>query len=509
MPKPNPEGLLRQAQLHDQAGRQSTAVSLYQQVLELEPKASDALFGLGRIIGKSGNRAEGIRLIRQAIGLKPKRPQYHVSLADLLVQSSDRVGAVTSAQRAITLDPQNVAAYCVGAYAYDRLNQLERALAMLHQALSVTPDDSNARILLARVQRRQGRHQEARRQLQELLGKGTLHGYLLQKASQELGIVLDRIGEYDAAFQEFQNSRRETSKGPVAQQIDRNLMTKRIENDKAGLTSRLLRKWSPPELDDDHPAPGFLVGFPRSGTTLTEQILAAHPGVITSDEKPFTSTIKDEMVRMLDGGDSDDVPAMLDRLDRDRIVKLRTLYWQQVISELGVDLADKVFVDKLPLNITDIGLINVLFPDARVIVALRDPRDVCLSCFMQDFQLNIAMINFLSLERTAEFYAQVMGLWLDIRDKLTLRFLEVRYEDTVADLEAQARRMLEFLGAQWDERVLRFHEQAQKRVIHTPSFAAVTEPVHDRAIGRWRNYATHFKPMMDRLQPFIEAFGYR
>ena len=172
------------------------------------------------------------------------------------------------------------------------------------------------------------------------------------------------------------------------------------------------------------------------------------------------------------------------------------------------DLEDRLLLDKLPLNLVETGLINVLFPDAKIIVALRDPRDVCLSCFMQGFDLNIGMVNFLWWERTVELYANVMDLWLHVREMLTLPFIEVRYEDTVRDLEGQARRMLDFLGLEWDDRVIRFYEAARKKAILTPSFAAVTKPVHTGAIGRWRNYAGPVERVAGTLQPYIKAFGY-
>ena len=165
-------------------------------------------------------------------------------------------------------------------------------------------------------------------------------------------------------------------------------------------------------------------------------------------------------------------------------------------------------LDKMPLNLVDVGFINALFPKAKLIVALRDPRDVCLSCFMQPFQLNGAMKNYLSRERTVEFYANVMDLWLHLRDLITLPYIEVRYEKTVHDLEGQARRMLDFLGLEFHAAVLEFQEHARQKFITTPSFESVIEPVHSRAIGRWSNYASQMEHQMPKLQPFIQAFGY-
>ncbi len=207
-------------------------------------------------------------------------------------------------------------------------------------------------------------------------------------------------------------------------------------------------------------------------------------------------------------GDREGVISMIEQLDLDRTRSLRRLYWEQIESVLYVKPGEKLVVDKDPLNIVEIALINVIFPEARVIVALRDPRDVCLSCFMQSFRLNAATINFRSIERTAEFYAEVMQLWLDLRHKLSLPFVEVRYEDLVDDTEGQTRRLIDLLGLPWHDDVRRFSEKSQGRFVSTPSDAAVREPVHRRAVERWRKYEKSLAPVAPTLQPFVDAFGY-
>ena len=155
-----------------------------------------------------------------------------------------------------------------------------------------------------------------------------------------------------------------------------------------------------------------------------------------------------------------------------------------------------------------IGLINLVFPEAKIIVALRDPRDCCLSSFMQDFELNSAMIHFLTLDGAVNFYSQVMGSWLHFRDITTLSHITVRYEDTVQDLEFEAKKLIDYLGLNWEADILQFHQRAKERVIATPSYVAVTEPVHTRAIGRWQNYQEQFAPLLPKLEPFLREFKY-
>jgi hypothetical protein len=145
----------------------------------------------------------------------------------------------------------------------------------------------------------------------------------------------------------------------------------------------------------------------------------------------------------------------------------------------------------------------------KVIFALRDPRDVVLSCFMQQLPLNPVSVHYLSLEETAKTYAATMRLWLKLRDQIRNPWIEVRYEETVLDLEGQARRVLDFLGLPWDSRVLEFTRRAQEKHIHSPTYEAVTRPLYTSSIGRWKNYADQLAPTQEILRPYVEAFGYQ
>jgi len=149
-----------------------------------------------------------------------------------------------------------------------------------------------------------------------------------------------------------------------------------------------------------------------------------------------------------------------------------------------------------------------IFPEARFLVAIRDPRDVCLSCFMQPLALNPVSSAYLSLAGTVTQYASVMGFWRTILPRLRNAWVEVRYEDVVADLEASSRRALAFLDVGWNEEVLRFHEHARSKPLRSPSYAEVTKPVFKGAVGRWRNYAKYLEPCMEQLIPFLRAYGY-
>jgi tetratricopeptide (TPR) repeat protein len=503
-PKADPQQQLKVAQDHAQAGRLEQAQRLYQQVLAARPANVAALYGLAEISGRIGRTEEAIRLLRRAIDIDEREPDLHALLSFLLLREGDPDEAERAARRAIKLDANHETAHRMLADCYHRLRRYDDAIAEVRKALAADPTSVSAEVFLAALLRDKGEPAEARRVLENVLQKD-MQQDLLHRALTELGFVLDKLGEYEGAFALFEQAGEENGKTPEARRIDRDLSMKLVGDYKAVATKELLSKWTRQDFDDDLPRPSFLVGFPRSGTTLTEQVLAAHPDVETADEKELIRAVKSQMTAWFSEGNA---PVLLPQLDRDDVARLRAEYWKQAGSVMNMDLSDTVFVDKLPLNLVDLPLINVMFPEARVIVALRDPRDVCLSCFMQRFRLNPAMINFLWWERTAEYYAAVMDLWLHLRELVTLEHLEVRYEDTVEDFERQARRLIDFLGVPWDEGVLAFHEKARDRFISTPSFTAVSGRVHRGALARWRHYPAAVERVSGTLARFVTAFGY-
>jgi hypothetical protein len=263
-----------------------------------------------------------------------------------------------------------------------------------------------------------------------------------------------------------------------------------------------------PSNDDPGPAnndpgPVFFVGFPRSGTTLMEQALAAHPRLrTTGEDSPLTA-----VVERIGGPGGFAYPDALDTLTPSDAEALRALFWRTAESRFG-RLDGAVLVDKLPLNIVHVGLVEALFPTARIVVALRDPRDSCLSCFIQKFHLNDAMANFLDIDKVGAAYAAIMGLWLKQRESLVTPWREYRYEDLVLDFPGTVRGVLDFIGVGWDDAVAGYRERSKERVVSTPSYRDVTAPVHGRAVERWRAYADDLAPILPVLQPFVTAFGY-
>jgi hypothetical protein len=252
----------------------------------------------------------------------------------------------------------------------------------------------------------------------------------------------------------------------------------------------------------------LLASFPRSGTTLIEQVLDSHSELVSSDEREaFARDIFPAMWKTA----STPLPTIeaLDNIPAERLALQRERYLRYMSAALNEPINNRVHLDKNPtLTLLLPGMLR-LFPETKCLIALRDPRDVIISCFMQYLPLNTNSVCFLTLERTARRYARDMGVWRDLREKLpSTSWLEVRYEDTVMSLEREARRALEFLNLHWEDTVLNYRERLKEKTVSSPTYEAVSKPLYTQAIGRWKNYQKYLEPCLDTLRPSIEAFGY-
>lgn len=261
--------------------------------------------------------------------------------------------------------------------------------------------------------------------------------------------------------------------------------------------------WKPLAGPSPERSPLFVIGFPRSGTTLLEQMLDAHPDFRSMDERGFIYSLIERMQHV-----GQHYPAALTSLSRADAEQLRATYLHMVARVLP-DLGVHRLVDKNPLNMLCLPLILRLFPEARIILCLRHPCDVLLSCTMQSFRSPVFMSMCSSLERLARGYAQAFEQCLGHVEVFKPNILEWRYESAVNNLDGEIARLGSFLDLADATPMRGFAEHAKrKQFIATPSYAQVTRPVNSAAVGRWTNYREHFEPVLPVLRPWIERFGY-
>ncbi len=321
----------------------------------------------------------------------------------------------------------------------------------------------------------------------------------------EKGRLLDQLDRHDEAWAAFVEGKR------LARELTGNAYLDQLAND---MISRLhgffvsgrLALLPRAGVRTDVPQPIFVLGFPRSGTTLVEQTLSAHPAISAGDELPLINDITNIMPRMLNSPLT--YPEALAELwmgdQRDGLDNLRDYYLQKA-AQMGVtEPGVRWFTDKMPLNETHLGLIALLFPASPLIHVIRHPLDVMISALSNHFTHGFFCAT--ALETAATHYVRVMDLVMHYRAEMALRYLPVRYDAMVTHQADTVRAILDFVGLPFDERCLSFHEN--RRYARTASYAQVTEPLYDRSLDRYRHYRAHLEPIIPILRPTIERLGY-
>ena len=479
--------------------RPEEALEAFESALARHPAFENARFGRGAALMALGRLAEAEEDFRAILARHPGDADALVNVSVLLIKRNRNAEAAEILRRGLAQHPQDPRLLSNLANALEKLNDLDGAEAAAQRALEVEPGLTEPRFSLARIDHRRGRLDQARARLDALL-TNPLRDEERLDALFELGAVLDRLGQPAAAMAAIGQAKRQIGESPEARTHCGDRFLERVARSRAWFTRDRLRRAARTAQPDER-GPVFFVGFPRSGTTLMERVLQAHPGVVTTEEESPLTPVRQHL--SLNGP----YPEVLASVTAEDIGQATRLFWAIAERTAGT-LEGRLLVDKLPLNMVDLGLANVLFPQARVLVALRDPRDVCLSCFLQYFLLNDAMVNFLDLRQTARTYVAVMGLWLHYREHLTLPYMEYRYEDLVEDFDGVVRRVLDFIGVGWHDEVARYREKAMGQAISTPSYRNVTGALYSRSAGRWRAYREQLAPVLGELRPLATAFGY-
>jgi hypothetical protein len=263
--------------------------------------------------------------------------------------------------------------------------------------------------------------------------------------------------------------------------------------------------WKPGAVADEDPSGTrghvFLLGFPRSGTTLLEVILEGHPDVVSLEENELLIHGIHEFMQGPEGFER------LSRASTAALQPLREAYWD-LVAGAGIEAAGKTFVDKHPLNTLKLPLIARLFPDARIVFACRDPRDVVLSCFRRRFRMSAPMYELLSLDGAARYYDAVMRLNGRLSGVLALNTCRVRHEDLLTDFAGEMKRICAFLDLEWVPAMGDFARRTQRRSALTPSTAQLVRGLNTEGIGQWRRYRAHMAPVVPMLYPWVKHFGY-
>ncbi|MBI5039823.1 MAG: sulfotransferase [Gammaproteobacteria bacterium] len=470
------------------------AAASYARAIELQPDYLAALSNCGAVLLAMGNRDQAAIYLHRANELQPGLPQVLCNLALLRQAQGDYDEAKAYCRDAQHRDPNFLDAIAMLGDLYEKSSQHDEAKAWVKRGLEIDPDSLSLNMTAARLDRHDGRSDEAIARLEHLRTK--THEEAQQDILLLLGQLYDKKKDAARAFFCLTEGNRLKAKAMLADVEESEHYLKHIETLRQRFRTDHPETWQPFADDDFTDNPIFLFGFPRSGTTLLEQILDSHPRLQAIPEKPTIAAVE----QALQG-------RQLSALTLDDVRKLRKVYFDTAARYVQRD-PNRVYVDKQPLNTVEVQLIWRLFPNAKCILAIRHPCDATFSCFMQNFVINNAMSTFFTLEKTAEAYAGVMSLWREYIAVLPVNYHRLRYEDLVADQAGETRRLLDFLGLEWNENVLRQDAHARTRNISTPSYHQVTQPIYQDAKYRWKRYEEYMAPVLPVLQPYIDYFGY-
>lgn len=390
---------------------------------------------------------------------------------------------------------------------YERRHRLPEAYALIEECLRAEPDYLPAELFRSSLLRRMKDEPGAEAILRNLSSRADADPLIRAQAWAGIAQMLDRSGDYEGAMSAMLHCKEilREAEGPVLKESE--MLQQHLRKLAGSLTPAHFARWVEAGRSFPRQKMAVLAGFPRTGTTLLEQVLDSHPGLVSSDEREaFGRDIFPAMWMT----DKTPVPTTeaFDAIPLERLEAQRSRYLNYVAAALNESIGNRVHLDKNPTMTLLIPGMLRLFPETKLLIALRDPRDVVISCFMQYLPLNPNSVCFLTLERTARRYANDMRVWLDLRKMLGTPWIEVRYEDCVANLAQQARRSLDFLDLPWDPKVLDYRDRLKTRAVSSPTYEAVSKPLYTSAIGRWKHYQKFIEPCLETLHPLIDAFGY-
>lgn len=509
--------------VHQHSGQYDQAATLYRQAVAAEPGDVASWNNLGSSLAALDRHEEAISPFEHAITLAPREPGAYLNLAESL-----RLLGRHEAQRKVLTDaaaiaPDDVRVLTELGLAQTALEELGEAEQTLLRAIALGAPFGAAQVELASIYEAESRLADLRALADRYAAENAPEAAYIRawlalregrvddadtfaraipttvapaRAAHLRGLIADRLGDADRAFAAFSAMNRAIAADAPApagetfrEQVERRTTLLAHITPLAMPASRAI---------DEHADPVFVVGFPRSGTTLIDTMLMGQPGLQILEERPMMARLTTVL------GEQTGSPwAIAD----DQLPALREQYFGHA-REFGWD-GTRQLVDKHPLNMTRAALIRRLFPKAKLLFVQRHPYDVVLSCYIANFAPNFAMRSFLDLTEAARTYDAVLSCWAEATERLAIPYHTACYETLVTDPEGELRQVIDWLGLSWNERMLDHTSTARERGrVRTASYAQIHEPIYQRASGRWLRYRHHLDQVAQWLDPWVDRLGY-
>lgn len=502
------------------SGQVEDAANSFHNAVKHDSQLAQAWFNLGIVYENRNRLAEAAGYYKQATLINPVYHQALCSLAKALweLRVPDQVEEYF--EKAIAIEENYLPAHMGLLRFLEQSNRHERLRDAVSRARKVPGLHETVRLYEGILADIDGDYERARTLLEAFsitpADVWTRHGERTRLA--RLTLICDRLDDTSAAIRYAGGANDLSQEISDGKGIDKSVFLQIVEKRRRYFTAENINRWpgNSPEfrgqskISDEilTPTPGtdnpvFIIGFPRSGTTLLDTLLRGHPSIRVAEEADAVGV----MVNRLSGDSDERLQTLANLQDRD-VEGLRRTYFDALARHARPE--DGVMpVDRFALNTVYAGEIHRIFPEARFILMLRHPADCVLSCFMQTFYETPANASFFTLEDSAHLYDRVFGLWRQYTGLLQLNVLQVKYEDLVTDAETTCRQILDFLEMPWHPGILEHERTALDRsLISTASYNQVTRPLYTEAQGRWQRYRAELEPVLPALEPWIGYFGY-
>ena len=497
----NPYALNNLSSILIRLGRNDVSIKYSKKAINIKQDFSLAYNNLGLAQQNLKKNDDAIRSFLNAIETDKSNVLPYYNLAILYENLNDIKKSEKYYLKAIETNPKYFSAYNNIMNLYERTNEDSKLKFIIERAEKEFSDNFSIKLFKGKLQFKSKLYSEAIRNLESF--KFEKNNYIKEVLRcHTLANSYDQINKFDKAFEYFELSNSinfEINKNIVNRDAAIEVIEKRINF----FNEKNLKDWKSIKIENNKKNPIFIIGFPRSGTTLLDTILRSHPKVEVIEEKPIVNNF----IKLLNEKINFNFSNLKD-LDSKLFENMRTAYFD-ILNDYTKLENQNIYIDKMPLNIIYVGEIVRIFPEAKFILAIRHPCDCILSCFMQSFSLNDSMANFIDLKSTSKFYNRVMILWQQYLRVLKVKYHLIRYEDLVSNFDISVNKLLNFLDLEWSDNINKFYDLAKDRgKISTPSYNQVNKPIYSKSVGRWKNYENKFNEIYPIIEPWIKRFNY-
>ena len=483
-------------------GLTDKAVSCFEKSIEINPNHSDPYNNLGLIYKDLGNIEKAVEYFKKTISINNKNIHAHINLGNIYKNIGDLEKAEKLYKESLKINPLFFEAFNNLMDLFERTNQNEKLNDTINNAEKNFKNNPIVNLFYGQYLFKEQKFFKAIDILEKIKfdkqqsNRERLRNLILAKCN-------DQVENYSKAYDHFEKTNEINAKNKD-NKINKNKTLEIVKNRFVFFSKKEIESWSSSENFNLSQNPIFLIGFPRSGTTLLDTILRSHDSIEVIEEEPIVGDFINYLVEIINGDFN-----YLKEIDQQELKKIRDVYFSNMNKYIKDKSSNKIYIDKMPLNIIHVGEIVRIFPEAKFIVSLRHPIDSVLSCFMQSFKMNNAMANFLNLDDASNLYSKVMGLWIQYTKVLSIKYHYVKYEDMVTNFEPTIKNVLNFLEVPWSDKVFKFYETAEKRnLISTPSYDQVNKPIYSKSMYKWKKYEKNVSKITPILQPWIKKFGY-